>query len=57
MGHKLPAETVAGWGRTNVRELIACLGPRIQRHFTYVPAKEKLNESITERVCDTVCSV
>ncbi|MCB1180949.1 MAG: alanine racemase [Chlamydiia bacterium] len=32
-GHSLPPETFATWGETDVRELIACLGPRIQRLF------------------------
>jgi alanine racemase/UDP-N-acetylmuramoyl-tripeptide--D-alanyl-D-alanine ligase len=32
-GNCLPAEEVASWGNTDVRELIACLGPRVVRLF------------------------
>ena len=34
-GHHLPAEEFAIQGGGGVHELIACLGPRIQRLFVY----------------------
>lgn len=53
-GNRLPPETVASWGTSNIRELITCLGPRIHRNFIY---KEINNDTDAKRICKTVCSL
>ncbi len=51
-GNTILPETVASWASTNVRELISCLGPRIERHFIH-------QENVDERRClqETVCTL
>lgn len=45
-GKELPAETFASFAKTNVRELIACLGPRVARHFVFPPTFKRERSSL-----------
>lgn len=52
---QLRPETLAKWGKADVRELLSCLGPRIERVF--IPSKElkrEEDEPESERISSTI---
>lgn len=57
-GPDLPPEEVAGFSQTNVRELMVCLGPRVKREFTNLPAsQEQLKEFIDKSIIQSSVEV
>jgi len=56
---ELKPEMFASWGNTDVRELLACLGPRVKRVFINRPTSTKRveNEQIAERLPGAIRSI
>lgn len=54
----LRPETVAAWGSTDVREVLACLGPRVKRVFKYpTPSRKKDDKACQERLPRPLCTI